>query len=67
MTVEIISSSISTKVWDWAQIKLTTPGSSIGLATDCAMGLVCWICYYEHFKEAFAYFDKYENHMCWPI
>ena len=36
MTIEIISCSISTKVWDWAGIELTTPGSTVGLATDCA-------------------------------
>ena len=28
MTVEIISWSISTKVWDWAGIKLAAPGSA---------------------------------------
>ena len=36
MTVEIIS--ISTKVWDQAGIELATPGSAVGLATDCATG-----------------------------
>ena len=42
MTVEIISSSISTKVSDQARIKLSTPGSAVRLAsvarhiTDCA-------------------------------
>ena len=42
MTVEIISWSISTKVWDWAGIELATPGSAVRLAsvarhvTDCA-------------------------------
>ena len=42
MTVEVISWSISTKVWDWAGIKLATPGSAVRLAsvarhiTDCA-------------------------------
>ena len=42
MTVEIISWSISTKVWDWTRIKLATPGSAVRLAsvarhlTDCA-------------------------------
>ena len=38
MTVEIISWSISTKVWDQAGIKLNTPESAVGLATDCDMG-----------------------------
>ena len=38
MTEEIISWSISTKVWDQAGIELTTPGSAVGLATDCATG-----------------------------
>ena len=33
MTVEIISWSISTKVWDRARIKLTTPGSAVRLAS----------------------------------
>ena len=42
MTVEIISWSISTKVWDRAGIELPTPGSAVRLAsvarhvTDCA-------------------------------
>ena len=42
MTEEIISWSISTKVWDRAGIELVTPGSAVRLAsvarhvTDCA-------------------------------
>ena len=42
MTVEIISRSISTKVWDWAWIELATPGIAVRHAsvarhvTDCA-------------------------------
>ena len=42
MTVEIISWSISTKVWDQTGIKLATPGSAVrhasvaGHVTDCA-------------------------------
>ena len=42
MTVEIITLSISTKVWDRAGIELATPGSAVRLAsvarhvTDCA-------------------------------
>ena len=42
MTVEIISWSISTKVWDRAGIELATPESAVRLAsvarhvTDCA-------------------------------
>ena len=42
MTVEIISWSISTKVWDRTGIELTTPGSAVRHAsvarhvTDCA-------------------------------
>ena len=39
MTIEIISQSVSMKVWDRAVIKLATPGSAVGLATDCATGL----------------------------
>ena len=39
MTVEIISRSISKKVCDQIKIKLETPGSVVGLATDCARGL----------------------------
>ena len=38
MTVEIISGSISMKVWDWARIKLATPGSAVRHITDCANG-----------------------------
>ena len=33
MTVEIISWSISTKVWDRAGIELTTPGSAVRLTS----------------------------------
>ena len=36
MAVEIISWSISTKLWDQAQIELATPGSTIRHVTDCA-------------------------------
>ena len=42
MTVEIISWSMSTKVWDRARIELATPGSAVRLAsvarhvTNCA-------------------------------
>ena len=42
MTVEIISWSISTKVWDRTEIELATPGSAVRHAsvarhvTDCA-------------------------------
>ena len=35
MTVEIISWSISTKVWDRAEIELATPGSVARHVTDC--------------------------------
>ena len=44
MTLEIISQSISTEVWDWARIQLAIPGSAVGLAKDCATGLVCYVC-----------------------
>ena len=37
MTVEIISQSISMKVWDWAWIKLATPGSAVGLVSFCLL------------------------------
>ena len=37
-TVEIISWSISIKVWDRVRIELSIPGSAVGLATDCTMG-----------------------------
>ena len=36
MAIEIISQSISTKVWDRAGIQLATPGSAARLVTDCA-------------------------------
>ena len=60
MAVEIISLSISTKVWDRAGIKLATPGSAVRLAsvarhiTDCTTrpGLQhkfkCTTEYYNH-------------------
>ena len=47
MTVEIISWSISTKVWDRAGIELATPGSAVSFAsvtrhvTDCATRPCC--------------------------
>ena len=37
MAVEIISRSISTKVWDRAGIKLATPVSVVRCVTDSAM------------------------------
>ena len=42
MALEIISWSISTKVWGQAGIKLATPGSAVELATDCATGPVLY-------------------------
>ena len=48
MTVEIISWSISTKVWDQAGIELATPGSAVSFAsvtgqvTDCATRPTMW-------------------------
>ena len=36
MAAEIISWPISTKLWDWARIKLATPGSAVRHVTDCA-------------------------------
>ena len=38
MTIDIISRSISTKVWDWAGIELETHESAVRLATNCTMG-----------------------------
>ena len=38
MTVEIISWSISTKVWDRAGIKLATPGSAVRHASVARQG-----------------------------
>ena len=35
MTLENISSSNSTKVWDQARINLMASGSTIGLTTNC--------------------------------
>ena len=35
MTVEISICTISTKVWDWARIKLGTPRSAVRFVTDC--------------------------------
>ena len=49
MAVEIISLSISTKVWDRAGIELATPGSAVRLAsvarhvTDCATRPGQWL------------------------
>ena len=51
MTVEIISWSISSKLWDRAGIKLATPGSALRLAsvarhiTDCATQAGIDICF----------------------
>ena len=36
MNIETISRSIAMKVWDRAGIELATPGSAVGLTTDCA-------------------------------
>ena len=38
MTIEVISQSISMKVWDRAGIKLETPVSAVGLAKECITG-----------------------------
>ena len=46
--------SIFTKVWDQAGIEIATPGSAVGLATDCATGpdgLQCVIDVYSNIKE----------------
>ena len=63
MTLEIISWSISTKVWDRAGIELATPGSAVRLAsvarhvTDCATrvgpirleaSILVWVFIYTH-------------------
>ena len=43
MTVEIISRSISMKIWDWAGIEIATPGSAVRHVSaarhimDCAL------------------------------
>ena len=41
MTVEIISRSVSTKVWDQAGIELTTPGSANRLASGARQDTSC--------------------------
>ena len=40
MIVEIIFMINHQKVWDWIGIEIATPGSAVGLATDCPMGPV---------------------------
>ena len=58
MTVEIISLSISTKVWDRAGIELATPGSAVRHAsvarhvTDCDILLnICFIGGIKHILQ----------------
>ena len=57
MTVEIISLSISTKVWGRAGIKLATPGSAVRLTsvarhvTDCTMQPVELLIAYGSHKD----------------
>ena len=41
MTVEIISWSISTKVWDWAGIELPTPGSAVSFPSVTRHVTIC--------------------------
>ena len=41
MTIEIISWSISTKVWDRVWIELATPGSAVRLASVARQGTHC--------------------------
>ena len=57
-------------VWDWAGIKLTTPGAAIGSATDCNIGpgllhiLKCTldsICYHGRNTILFG------NNNLWPL
>ena len=56
MTVEIISWSISAKVWDRAGIELATPGmaarhaSVVRHVTDCATRLLCFIVWNDDLK-----------------
>ena len=50
MTIEIISWSISTKVWDRAVIELATPESAVRLASAARHVSDCttWPCFYMH-------------------
>ena len=82
MTKEIISWSISTKVWDQAGIELATPGSAVRLAsvarhvTNCATRPGHFEIRPDILSELFAKLisrqhkescDKYWNFVCWPI
>ena len=68
MTVEIISWSISTKVWDRAGMELATPGSAVSFAsvtrhvTDCATrpGPFCWFCHEA--PQSYAWKEVKEHH-----
>ena len=55
MTEEIISQSISTKVWNWARIELSTPGSAVRLVTNCTTGPD------SHFKDKIMSFWSIER------
>ena len=69
MTVELISWSMSTKVWDGAGIELDTPGSAVRHAsavrhvTECAMWCQCfYVPFWENILKAckekiIAFFD----------
>ena len=54
MTLEIISRSNSTKVWDWAEIELVTPASAVRVTTDCAMGPGFVACLQQRYRLACA-------------
>ena len=68
MTVEIISWSISTKVWDRAGIELATPGSAVSFAsvnrhvTDCATRPGIWSWGEDWFESLF--FRNPEDRFC---
>ena len=60
MSIEIISCSISTKVWDQAGIKFKSAGSAIGLATYCATGPGSGINVYRQYG-LYEYFPIFTN------
>ena len=65
MTLEIISWSISTKVWDWAGIELATPGSAAIHASvarhvaDCATRPSVYACLLRHWGH-------HSKSLSWP-
>ena len=65
LTIETISRSISTKVWDQAGIELTTPVSAAGLTTNCGTGPGSELLNIITFIQGYIYMYSCLFQVCW--